>query len=247
MTVRILRPNWPAPANIHAISTLRSGGVSGGVYQSLNLGDHVGDAPDRVLENRRRLRSEHGLPAEPHWLRQVHGIEVADLDRLVDATAAPTADAACTRRGRVVCAVLTADCLPVLFADVDGESVAAAHAGWRGLARGVLEATVTALNRDPSRLMAWLGPAIGAQRFEVGAEVRAQFLAADRRAGSAFVPGAADRYLADLALLARYRLEALGITRIFASGECTHSQQDSFFSYRRDGQCGRHATLIWRG
>ena len=245
MITTVLRPHWPAAAAVRALSTLRAGGISAGTYRSFNLGDLVGDEPACVAENRRSLCAAHGLPAEPHWLRQVHGTVVADLDRFPEVPA--TADAAYTRRRGVVCAVLTADCLPVLIADVDGEAVAAAHAGWRGLAGGVLEATVTALSLDPSRLLAWLGPAIGPQRFEVGAEVRAQFLASDRRAESAFVPSpAGGRYLANLELLARQRLEASGVTRIFASGECTHSQPERFFSYRRDGQTGRHATLIWK-
>jgi len=250
VTPRVITPDWPAPANIRAYSTLRDGGVSGAVYRSLNLGDHVGDARENVLENRRRLRTALDLPEEPRWLRQVHGVTVANLDLPAGAGAAQEADAAVTRRSGVVCAILTADCLPVLLTDINGDAVAAAHAGWRGLASGVLEATVSHLGQDPARLLAWLGPAIGPQRFEVGSEVRAQFIGADPRAESAFAPNPEGphpgRYLADLGLLARQRLEALGVTRIFASRECTHSRTERFFSHRRDGQTGRQATLIWK-
>jgi YfiH family protein len=261
----VMTPQWPAPANIRAYFTLRDGGVSGAVYRSLNLGDHVGDSPENVLENRRRLRTALNLPEEPRWLQQVHGVAVANLDveagagtgsgavgpgAGVAADASAAADAAVTRRSGVVCAILTADCLPVLLADIGGDAVAAAHAGWRGLASGVLEATVAALGQDPSRLLAWLGPAIGPRRFEVGAEVRDRFIDADPDAQSAFAPSPEGRhlgrYLADLGLLARQRLEALGVTRIFASRECTHSHPERFFSHRRDGQTGRHATLIWK-
>jgi YfiH family protein len=246
VTPPVIRPDWPAPANIRALSTLRDGGVSTGFYRSLNLGDHVGDAQENVIENRRRLRIGRNLPDEPRWLRQVHGIAVADLDRAAGAGVVATADAAFTRRAGVVCAILTADCLPVLLTDVAGEAVAAAHAGWRGLAGGVLEATVSALGEDPAELLAWLGPGIGPRRFEVGAEVRERFLDADGLAESAFLPSPKGRFMANLGLLARRRLEGLGLTRIFASDECTHSQPERFFSHRRDGQTGRHATLIWK-
>jgi YfiH family protein len=251
MRIPVIRPDWPAPANIRALSTLRAGGVSAGVYRSLNLGDHVGDELDSVLENRRRLRSAHDLPSEPRWLRQVHGIAVADLD-MPDPAAngerakVSSADAAFSRQTGVVCAILTADCLPVLLTDIAGETVAAAHAGWRGLASGVLEATVAALGQDPSRLLAWLGPGIGPRRFEVGAEVRDAYLDIDQGDVKAFIPGAGRRFLADLPLLARQRLTRLGVSRVYEAGECTHSSPERFFSHRRDGVSGRHATLIWR-
>jgi polyphenol oxidase len=240
--IEVLTPRWPAPPAIRALSTLRTGGVSGGEFASLNLGDHVGDKPADVAENRRRLREHCELPGDPRWLRQVHGVAVADLD---DSPALMTADAALTRRAGVVCAILTADCLPVLFADDTGGCVAAAHAGWRGLLDGVLEATVAAMATPPARLLGWLGPAIGPQRFEVGDEVRAAFVARDPAAAAAFVPHGA-RHLADLAALARQRLAAAGVMRVFGGGECTHSQPQRFFSHRRDGRGGRQATLIWK-
>ena len=245
MSPSFIRPDWPAPANVCAVSTLRDGGVSTRSYRSLNLGDHVGDSDDDVADNRRRLRAAVGLPGEPRWLRQVHGVAVADLDVTGAANESP-ADAAFTRRSGVVCAILTADCLPVLLTDLGGSVVAAAHAGWRGLASGVLERTVSLLGCDPVDLVVWLGPCIGPERFEVGAEVRAQFRAHDPSAVAAFVPTQSGRFLADLSLLARQRLQALGIERIAQAGECTHSLPQRFFSYRRDGQTGRQATLIWK-
>ncbi len=238
-----IEPVWPAPANVRALSTLRTGGVSAGVYESLNLGDHVGDDPALVQENRRRLRAAHALPREPQWLQQVHGVRVADLD---SAHVDLRADAAFTRCKFKICAILTADCLPVLFTDVAGECVAAAHAGWRGLADGVLEATVDAMRIDPSRLLAWLGPAIGAQRFEVGSEVRDAFVRKDPAAAAAFTPGARARPMADLRVLARQRLVGAGVRQIFGDDDCTHSQPQRFFSHRRDGRSGRQATLIWK-
>jgi YfiH family protein len=226
-----------------ALSTYRSGGVSGGQYASLNLGQHVGDDPAAVTENRRRLQREAHLPSEPRWLAQVHGVSVADLD--ADVASGP-ADAAVTRGPDRVCAVLTADCLPVLFAADFGEVVAAAHAGWRGLAAGVIEATFQALRVAPERTLVWLGPAIGPRHFEVGSEVAEAFLRQDEGAHAAFLPNLRGRFMADLELLARRRLGFLGITRIYGGGECTYSAGDRYFSHRRDGNCGRQATLIWR-
>jgi hypothetical protein len=207
------------------------------------LGDHVGDDSAAVAENRRRLRVAAGLPCEPSWLRQVHGIGVADLD--LPSPPGP-ADAAIARRSAKVCAILTADCLPIILTTDSGDSVAAAHAGWRGLAAGVIEATVRAMRASPESLMAWLGPAIGPLHFEVGAEVRNAFLAADAQAGEAFRPNARGRFMADLGLLARRRLQGLGVNRIFGGGECTFAQSQRYFSHRRDGITGRQATLIWR-
>jgi YfiH family protein len=226
---------------VRAVSTLRGGGVSAGRYESLNLGDHVGDASEMVAENRRRLRVAAGLPAEPHWLKQVHGTAVADLDAL-DLGAA---DAAFTRRRGRVCAILTADCLPIVLAAASGDLVAAAHAGWRGLAGGVIEATVGALAVPPESLLAWLGPAIGPLHFEVGGEVREALLAADSGAAAAFVPNSRGRFMADLAALARRRLVGLGVKRIYGGGNCTFADAGRFFSHRRDGVTGRQATLIW--
>ena len=245
MSASFIRPDWPAPANVRAVSTLRDGGVSIGSYRSLNLGDHVGDSVADVAENRRRLRERVGLPGEPMWLRQVHGVAVVDLDATGAAIEA-AADAAFTRRSGVVCAILTADCLPVLLTDVGGSVVAAAHAGWRGLSSGVLESTVSLLGCDPQDLLAWLGPCIGSQRFEVGEDVRDKFRAHGPSALAAFVPFKSGRFLADLSLLARLRLRSMGIRRIVEAGECTHSMPQRFFSFRRDGQTGRQATLIWK-
>jgi YfiH family protein len=237
-----LVPDWPAPAAVHAVTTTRAGGVSTGAWSSMNPADHVGDTPSAVAANRAHLRAVLGLPAAPVWLQQVHG------DRVVDAATAgprPEADAAWTDRPGVVCAVLTADCLPVVFADRAGSCVAAAHAGWRGLAAGVLEATVARLPAAPPDLLAWLGPAIGPAAFEVGGEVRAAFVDRDARAAGAFTPGAEGRWFADLHALARLRLAACGVTAVYGGGACTYSDAVRFFSYRRDGTTGRMATLVW--
>ncbi len=240
-----ITPDWPAAARVRALSSLRGGGVSIHSYASLNLGGHVGDAPAAVAENRRRLKSAARLPAEPAWLNQVHGPRVVDLDALDEAQSPPQADAALTRQPGRVCAILTADCLPVLLAAESGQSVAAAHAGWRGLAGGVIEAAVRALAVAPASILAWLGPAIGPRHFEVGGEVRDLLMAEDSAASASFVPNARGRFLADLPALARGRLARLGVRRIYGGGECTFSHADKYFSYRRDGTTGRQATLIW--
>jgi YfiH family protein len=235
---------------VRVISTQRGGGTSAAPYASLNLGGHVGDVADAVAENRRRLREAAGLPGEPLWLAQVHGVTVADLDA-GDAAAAPrTADACFTRQAGRICAILTADCLPIVLTAASGTVVAAAHAGWRGLAAGVLEALLDALAQavgvQPQSLMAWLGPAIGPRHFEVGGEVREALLAGDPGATAAFRPNERGRFLADLPALARRRLAGRGVDRIFGSGECTYEAADRYFSHRRDGVTGRQATLIWR-
>ena len=233
-------PDWPAPPRVKSLSTTRIGGASSGPWRSFNLGDHVGDDTAAVAQNRALLR--RALPAEPLWLRQVHGV------RCVDAAAAPSgseADAAVARRAGVVCAVLTADCLPVLLCDEDGTAVGIAHAGWRGLAAGVLEATLAAMEVPGGRMMAWLGPAIGREAFEVGGEVRYAFLAHDPAAAAAFRPGAGDRWWCDIFMLAGQRLAAQGVQRVFGGGSCTVAEAGRFFSYRRDGSTGRMASLIW--
>ena len=240
--MELIRPDWPAPAWVQACCTTRSGGVSGGAFASLNLGDHVGDDPNCVARNRARLRDRLGLPAEPLWLRQVHGCEVAESDV---APSGCVADASVARSPGQVCAVMTADCLPLLLCDGSGQAVAAVHAGWRGLAAGVMERAVGALGVDPGQILAWLGPAIGPDAFEVGGEVRDQFLAVDPGAGQAFRAGAAGRWLADLYTLARRRLEQVGVREVFGGGYCTYSDPGRFFSYRRDGVTGRMAGLIW--
>ena len=246
MAIEWLIPDWPAHARVRALSTLRGGGVSLPPYGSLNLGDHVGDMPAAVARNRNRLRTAAELPCEPAWLAQVHGIEVRDLDAAEPAAAAGTrADAAVTREPGRVCTILTADCLPVLFAADSGDAVAAAHAGWRGLAAGVIEAAVQSLGRVPSSLLVWLGPAIGPRHFEIGGEVREALLRADPGSGEAFQPNARGRFMADLGALARRRLERLGIERIYGGGNCTYEDSDRYFSHRRDGATGRQATLVW--
>lgn len=233
-------PEWPAPVRVRALQTLRSGGVSPAPYDSLNLGDHVGDQPENIAANRSRLRS--CLPAEPRWLQQVHGATVVDGAGLVKPVAA---DGIYSRQQGVVCGVMTADCLPVLFCDAAGSVVAAAHAGWRGLVAGVLENTVAAMGVPAANLMAWMGPAIGPDAFEVGDEVRAAFIAADSAAAGAFVPGRPGKWQADIYSLARLRLKACGVDQVFGGGFCTVSDRKRFFSYRRDGVTGRMASLIW--
>ena len=236
-------PDWPAPAGVRSLTTTRVGGISRGVYAGFNLGDHVDDEPAAVAANRARLAE--WLGGEPVWLRQVHGTHVVDAAQWQE-RAAPEADAAFARQPGVICAVMTADCLPVLLCDDAGSVVAAAHAGWRGLLDGVLEATVKATGVPGEKLMAWLGPAIGPLAFEVGQEVRDAFVAASASADAAFRPAAgAGKYLADIYCLARQRLAGQGVSRVFGGSLCTVSDAERFFSYRRDGQTGRMATMIW--
>ena len=237
----LIIPDWPAPARVRACSTTRHGGVSLAPWNSLNLGSPVGDSEIHVRLNRQRLVERAQLPAMPQWLNQVHGQDVA---RLPHSKTIPDADAAITREAGVVCAVMTADCLPVLFCARDGSEVAAAHAGWRGLCHGVLEQTLMQFHCPPDEIYAWLGPAIGPQAFEVGAEVRAAFMAQDVRADAAFRP-VGDKYFADIWLLARQRLQAAGVHAISGSPRCTWHENDDFFSFRRDRITGRMATLIW--
>jgi YfiH family protein len=239
--IELIVPDWPAPRRVRAVSTLRTGGVSRAPYESLNLALHVGDEPDCVLENRRRLRDQLGLEQEPAWLEQVHGIEVARAP----SASPPVADAMVTDARGVVCAIQTADCLPVVLASTDGRRVAAAHAGWRGLSRGVLEATIAALATPPRELLAWLGPAIGPDHFEVGTEVRDAFRRLDPAAVAAFRANQRHRWQADLYRLARQHLNRAGIDAVYGGGWCTCGEPGKFFSYRRDGQCGRMATLVW--
>lgn len=237
-----IHPDWPAPANVRTLSTTRLGGCSPAPYDSLNLGGHVGDEPALVAANRALLRAE--LPDEPCWLNQVHGIHV--VDAAVKHAAVPEADAAVSRVAGKVCAVMTADCLPVLLCDRDGTVVGAAHAGWRGLVDGVIEATVARMAVPPSEVLAWLGPAIGPQAFEVGDEVRAAFLAVDPTADAAFRPGAQPgKWFADIYLLARQRLARLGIHAVHGGDACTVTDAARFFSYRRDRRTGRMASMIW--
>lgn len=238
-----LQAEWPAPANVRTASSLRTGGVSAPPFDTFNLGTHVGDLPESVRSNRQRLTNTLQLPAEPCWLSQVHGSRVIEAGSWVTP---PEADACIARSAGQVCVVMTADCLPVLFCNRDGDRVAAAHAGWRGLAGGVLESTVSSLGLPGAEIMAWLGPAIGPQTFEVGDEVRIAFTSRDAAAAQAFRPsGRMGHWLADLYLLARQDLARLGVQAVYGGGLCTYSDETRFFSYRRDGQCGRMASLIW--
>jgi hypothetical protein len=235
-----ITPDWAAPANVRAQVTTRIGGVSAGPYASLNLGDHVGDDPVAVAANRTRLR-EH-LPAEPLWLAQVHGTRciLAEASR-----PGVEADASVSFTPGTVCTVLTADCLPVVFCDVGGTVVAVAHAGWRGLAAGVLESTVAAMHRPAPDILAWLGPAIGPAAFEVGDEGRAAFVAHDVAATAAFEPHGSGKWLCDIYALARQRLAALGVCSIGGGNHCTVADAARFYSFRRDGATGRMASLVW--
>jgi YfiH family protein len=268
-------PDWPAPASVKAVATTRLGGFSEGPWHSLNLGTNSGDDPAAVARNRAWL-AQH-LPAEPRWLQQVHGTTVlrhpgnatrpgnpgndagpgereAAPVRAAPESIPPKADAQWSNSKGAVCAVLTADCLPVLFCDREGTRVAAAHAGWRGLAAGVLENTVAAMGIPASDLMAWLGPAIGPMAYQVGDEVRAAFLRKESESGlqTAGAQTAAyafkaqgERWLFDLYAMARYRLQKAGVGHISGGGFCTFSDSGRFFSYRRDGTTGRMASLVW--
>ncbi len=240
-----VEPHWPAPTRVRALSTLRQGaGVSLPPFDRFNLGARCGDDPAAVAANRRELQRLAALPNPPLWLRQVHGAGVAYADAL-DAEAEPEADAAVTARPGRVLAVLTADCLPLLFCADDGSAVGVAHAGWRGLAGGVIEAAVRAFDAPPSRLLAWLGPAAGPERYEVGEEVRAAFLAQSEEAAGGFRPNRGGHWLCDLYALARQRLTALGVNRVFGGERCSIGEPEQFFSHRRDGRSGRMASLVW--
>lgn len=239
----ILRPDWPAPAAVRAAVTTRTGGASRGRHAQFNLSTRCGDSPRDVAANRARLRSLLQLPAEPVWLDQRHGTTVLPAHEVGPDAAA---DGSWTDRSGVVCAALAADCLPILLCEETGECVAAVHAGWRGLAAGVVEAAVCASPAPPRRLLAWLGPAIGPAHYEVGAEVRSAFVSGDKDARSAFrTTASGGKFHADLWWLARRRLERIGVLRVFGGGMCTYRQADRFFSHRREPGGGRQAALIW--
>lgn len=242
-------PGWPAPPGVKALVTTRSGGVSTGAYGDFNFGDHVGDDPDAVAANRAMLGSLAGLPAEPVWMRQVHGHRCVDLSAWEQGSDIPEADAAVSTTPGVVCAVLTADCLPVFLCDEAGSVVGVAHAGWRGLLQGVIEKTVEAMAVSGTKLIAWMGPAIGPAAFEVGDDVRGAFIAEDSRSGECFMPfrlGVDDgKWSCDLYRLAIDRLQRVGVKRIHGGGFCTFEDSERFYSYRRDGLTGRMASLIW--
>jgi len=238
-----IEPDWPAPSRVRALCTTRRGGVSAGTFASLNLADQVGDEPSHVAQNRAQLHKRFGLPSEPYWLQQVHGCAVADAAREPEGC---QADAAIAARPGAVCAVLTADCLPLLLCNGAGTHVAAVHAGWRGLADGIIEAAVARLAVPPCEILCWLGPAIGPQVFEVGAEVRTRFLELGKEdTQTAFRPSPGGKWLADLYALAQERLHRCGVDQVSGGGFCTYSDSERFFSYRRDGVTGRMASLIW--
>jgi YfiH family protein len=258
---RWLVPDWPAPANVHAATTLRVGGVSEGIYASLNAASHVGDDPERVRQNREIIAQMLGLPDEPVWLDQVHSNRVVEAQHPsrpigMKYTGNPQqADASYTDESGVVCAVMTADCLPLLICSADGSLVAAIHAGWRGLLAGVISNTVRAMQnsaisslckREGRDLMVWLGPAIGPDCFEIGAEVYEAFLEKSAEFDSAFKEQNVGKWLADIYQLASIELAELNIFNVYGGDSCTVTEHDRFYSYRRDGQTGRMATLIWR-
>jgi len=236
-------PDWPAPSNVKALTTVRQGGLSGGPYEGLNLADHVGDVKETVSENRELLKTAANLPSDPFWLKQVHGTTVITLDDYTVPYPVLEADGACAFSEEKICSVLTADCLPLLFCDRQGTRVSAVHAGWRGLAAGVIEATVLKLNTAPSNLMVWLGPAIGPQFFEVREDVLAVFK--DEQSPETFVPTETGTWLCNICALAKIRLQRLGITAIFGGTFCTYQGSQQFYSFRRSGVTGRMASLIW--
>ena len=237
-------PDWPAPANVRAVITTRAGGVSPGPYASLNLGYSTGDDEAAVRENRERLRA--ALPAEPRWLKQVHGARVVQAESV---SAAPEADASTALESGTVCAIMVADCLPVLLTDAAGSVVAAAHAGWRGLAGGVIDNTVTAMaarGADTRNLVAYIGPGIGPSAFEVGDDVHDAFTSRDAAAAAAFTRHAGGKWLADLPWLARRALERCGVRSVHGGELCTYTDAARFYSYRRDRTTGRMGAFIWR-
>jgi YfiH family protein len=244
MSLEYITPDWPAPESIGCITTTRKGGFSRNVYKGLNLGLQVSDDEKHVQKNRQLLKDDLNLPNDPIWLDQVHGSQVIQL---LDATNKKlSADAVYTKEVGIVCAVLTADCLPVVFCDQSGSYVAVAHAGWRGLLNGVLENTLKALPVDNVDIMCWLGPAIGPNKFEVGKEVFEQFVVKDAVHENSFLKQNESKYLANIYQLAKNALKSNGVKNVYGGGFCTHMQKERFFSYRRDGRTGRMATLIWK-
>ncbi len=243
MQEQYIQPNWPAPSHVHAASTTRLLGSSTGPYGQFNLGLGTGDDRELVLQNRQQLQSDLNLPSAPQWIYQTHGTDVALLPQnkiRIDA------DASTTQAANVVCVVMTADCLPVLLCDTDGTQIAAVHAGWRSLGHGILERTLEHFAMPRQQIMAWLGPAISVKAFEVGQDVFDTFCQAYPEDQQAFHPKSEQKYFADIYQLARLRLQRLGLDAIYGGDRCTYSEQDTFFSYRRDQVTGRMATLIWR-
>ncbi len=242
MNLPLITPDWPAPPTVHALTTTRQGGISVAPFHALNLALHVGDHRPHVIANRQILATHAQLPESPRWLNQIHGIDVIHSENW---TAHQSADAIFSQHPHHVCAILTADCLPILICDRNGHQIAAIHAGWRGLAAGIIERTCGHLHGPRQSLLAWLGPAISAAYFEVGEDVVSHFIRHDPNAIAAFVQTDDTHFLADLFLLARQRLQALGITHIYGGNDCTYAQPNYFYSYRREGQTGRMASLIW--
>ncbi|WP_081299663.1 peptidoglycan editing factor PgeF [Gilliamella apicola] len=253
--MRSIYPYWSAPKNIRAFTTTRAGGVSRAPFSSLNLGDKTGDNYVDVAENRCRIIQAEQIPSEPYWLTQTHSTIVLDISAIalqapigkINTKTSIEADASYTHKAKQVSVVLTADCMPVLFCSSHGDEVAAAHAGWRGLCNGILENTVSKFSCSPSKIIAWMGPAISARKFEVGIEVKKQFEAVAKQASSAFtlINETEQKYLADLYLIAKQRLTAAGVTQIFGGDYCTYTEQDNFYSYRREHKTGRMASMIW--
>lgn len=241
--MQFILPDWNAPKNVRALTTTRCDGVSVGPYAGLNVGDHVNDNPEHVDQNRQSLISQLGLTKHPQWLSQIHGVDLVEAQ---NDGLCPEADGCWTVEANQACIVMTADCLPVLFADGNGKRVAAVHAGWRGLLDGILELAVEGFDK-PEDLHVWLGPAIGPSAFEVGGEVKDQFVAVQAQADKAFTPviGSEGKYLADIYLLARQRLNAVGVSSVSGGEYCTYTDSERFYSYRRDGVTGRMASLIW--
>jgi len=241
-TLGWLEPDWPAPPQVRAVMTTRRGGVSLPPYESMNLATHVGDDAARVEQNRQRLRQTLGLNTEPLWLNQVHGTRIVDV---ASATEGEDADGSFARGAQRPCVVMTADCLPVLICDRQGTQVAAVHAGWRGLVNGAVEAAIARFDAPAEELLVWLGVAIGPENFEVGDEVREAFLAHDAGAGEAFVSTQPGKWLANIYLLARRRLAMQGISGVYGGEGCSYADAESFYSFRRQRDCGRMASLIW--
>lgn len=240
----IITPDWPAPRSIAAFTTTRHGGCSEGAYASFNLALHVEDDPDCVKANRAELKKNIPLPTEPLWLKQIHSTDVIKITQ--QSPQDITADGSWTQEANTICAIFTADCLPVLLCDQKGSCVAALHAGWRGLASGILETGVQQLPADPKDLLAWLGPAISQEHYEVGEEVRQAFIAYDPQAQHAFKPSERkDHWYIDIYFLARQRLQSVGVHAIYGGDHCTYRESDQFYSFRRDKETGRMASLIW--
>lgn len=240
-----LKPNWNAPAHVHAVTTLRTGGFSRGSYSSFNLADHVGDDHNTVIKNRQQLYEDLKLSHEPLWLKQVHGIEVINWNETLVKQTEYEADASFTQLRHHACVALTADCLPVVICDQKGTIVAAVHAGWKGILSGVIEATVKKMGVPGESLIAWMGPAIGPEAFEVDEDVRDKFIQVEQQAEEAFKPGKPGKWFGDIFLLGKQQLNRVGVNSVFGGYHCTYKQTDQFFSVRREKETGRMATLIW--